>query len=151
MCSSDLGKILAGGDFTAINGQTCHRVGRLNPDGSFDAGFNPGADGGVRALAVQTDGAIVVGGDFTSFGGQARRPLARFSRCPENANPRLRGGSHGSGQGGRCRPIRFTQGFGPGRSLEAERVATPATRDPNVHPIVRERGGESAQMWRKIA
>lgn len=74
------GKILAGGAFTTIGGQSCPRLGRLNADGSFDASFNPGANDLVSALAVQPNGAIIVGGFFTSLGGQARRHLARVNR-----------------------------------------------------------------------
>ena len=46
-----------------------NRIGRLNPDGSIDATFNPGANGPVRSIAVQPDGRIVVGGNFTTLGG----------------------------------------------------------------------------------
>ncbi|MBZ5551927.1 MAG: hypothetical protein LAO21_04335 [Acidobacteriia bacterium] len=68
------GKILVGGFFTMLGGGgtgTTMRnyIGRLNPDGSIDTGFNPGADGEVYALAVQPDGKILVGGKFTMLGG----------------------------------------------------------------------------------
>ncbi|NIR63815.1 MAG: delta-60 repeat domain-containing protein, partial [Gammaproteobacteria bacterium] len=33
------GKILIGGGFTTINGETQYRVGRLNADGTRDASF----------------------------------------------------------------------------------------------------------------
>ena len=39
------GKILVGGDFTTLGGQTRNYLGRLNADGTLDSGFNPGADG----------------------------------------------------------------------------------------------------------
>ena len=35
------GKILAGGSFTSLGGQTRNRLGRLNADGSLDASFQP--------------------------------------------------------------------------------------------------------------
>jgi len=67
------GKILVGGNFTALGGgtgtTTRNHIGRLNPDGSLDASFNPGANGTVWALAVQADGKILVGGGFTGLGG----------------------------------------------------------------------------------
>ena len=68
------GKILVGGDFTTLGGGGTgttprNRIGRLNADGSLDTSFNPGANGGVYALAVQPDGKILVGGDFTTLGG----------------------------------------------------------------------------------
>jgi len=36
------GKILVGGDFTAINGTNATRIARLNPDGGVDNTFNAG-------------------------------------------------------------------------------------------------------------
>ena len=67
-------KILVGGAFTSLGGGgsgsgTRNRIARLNADGSVDAGFNPGADASVAALAVQADGRILVGGLFTALGG----------------------------------------------------------------------------------
>ncbi|HKZ82802.1 MAG TPA: delta-60 repeat domain-containing protein, partial [Anaerolineae bacterium] len=46
---------------------------------SADDGFNPGANGTVRALAVQADGKMLVGGLFTTLGGQARDRIARLN------------------------------------------------------------------------
>jgi uncharacterized delta-60 repeat protein len=68
------GKILVAGSFTTLGGGgtgsfTRNRIGRLNADGSLDTSFDPGADGGIYALAVQADGKILVGGVFTSLGG----------------------------------------------------------------------------------
>ena len=65
------GKILVGGCFTTLGGQTRNYLGRLNADGTLDTGFNPGADGSMCIrLAVQADGKILVGGCFTTLGGQ---------------------------------------------------------------------------------
>ena len=68
------GKILVGGSFTTLGGggtgtTTRNYLGRLNPDGTLDTSFNPGADSTVNALAVQADGKILVGGTFTTLGG----------------------------------------------------------------------------------
>ena len=68
------GKILVGGDFTMLGGggtgaTARNRIGRLNADGSLDAGFNPGSNGTVATLALQPDGKILVGGNFTGLGG----------------------------------------------------------------------------------
>jgi uncharacterized delta-60 repeat protein len=65
------GKILAGGEFTSLSGQSRDRLGRLNTDGSLDAGFNPGANATVYSLAVRTNGEILVGGSFAQLAGQA--------------------------------------------------------------------------------
>ena len=68
------GKILIGGRFTTLGGggtgtTTRNFLGRLNPDGSLDTSFNPGANGSVNAIALQADGKILVGGQFTTLGG----------------------------------------------------------------------------------
>jgi uncharacterized delta-60 repeat protein len=73
------GKILVGGSFTTLGGQPRNCIGRLNPDGTLDAGFNPGADGLVSSLVVQADGRILVGGHFTTLGGQTRRYIGRLN------------------------------------------------------------------------
>jgi len=77
------GKILIGGDFTALapNGGpavTRNRVARVNPDGSLDTAFDPNANGGVFAIAVQADGKVLIGGGFSNVGGQARNGFARL-------------------------------------------------------------------------
>src|SRR5438552_14352792 len=66
------GKILLGGDFTTLGGggigtTARSRLGRLDPDGTLETSFNPGANSTVQALAVQTDGKIVAGGAFTTL------------------------------------------------------------------------------------
>ena len=68
------GKILVGGSFTMLGGGGIgttirNRLGRLHADGSLDADFNPGANVGVNAVALQSDGKILVGGAFTTLGG----------------------------------------------------------------------------------
>jgi uncharacterized delta-60 repeat protein len=67
------GKILVGGLFTVLGDPTGtivrSRIGRLNPNGTLDMSFNPGADDAVNVLAIQADGKIVVGGNFTKLGG----------------------------------------------------------------------------------
>ena len=73
------GKILVGGWFTTLGGQTRNYIGRLNADGTQDTGFNPGANNTVRSLAVQADGKILVGGSFTTLGGQTRNYLGRLN------------------------------------------------------------------------
>jgi uncharacterized delta-60 repeat protein len=77
------GKILIGGDFTALspNGGaavTRNRIARLNSDGTLDTAFDPNADATVYAIALQADGNIVVGGSFNTIGGQTRHRIARL-------------------------------------------------------------------------
>jgi uncharacterized delta-60 repeat protein len=78
------GKVLAGGVFTTLGGGgtgTTPRnfIGRLHPDGSLDAAFNPGTNGQVNVIAVEPDGQILVGGDFTSLGGTSRSNIGRLN------------------------------------------------------------------------
>src|SRR5690606_4781715 len=73
------GKVLVGGLFTELGGQTRNRLARLNPDGSLDADFNPGANGPIDTVALQPDGKVLVGGQFTQLGGQPRNRLARLN------------------------------------------------------------------------
>ena len=89
------GKVLVGGEFISINDVTRNRIARLNADGSLDATFNPGsgANGDVRALALQADGKVLLGGGFTSINGALCNRVARL-----NANGTLDAGfSSGSG------------------------------------------------------
>jgi uncharacterized delta-60 repeat protein len=73
------GKILAGGVFTTLAGQTRNRIGRLNADGTIDGTFNPSADNSVEALAVQADGKVLVAGYFSTLAGQSRSHIGRLN------------------------------------------------------------------------
>src|SRR5437879_2502705 len=66
------GKILVGGEFTTLGGQSRYFSGRLNADGTLDTRFNPGTDNRVDSLAVQADGKLLLGGWFTTLGGRSR-------------------------------------------------------------------------------
>jgi uncharacterized delta-60 repeat protein len=75
------GKILAGGYFTNIGGQTRNRIARLDATTGLADSFNPDSNNAVGAIAVQADGKILVGGSFNganSIGGQARNYMARL-------------------------------------------------------------------------
>ncbi|MEP6918119.1 MAG: hypothetical protein ABJC89_20900, partial [Acidobacteriota bacterium] len=68
------GKILLGGLFTTLGGGGTgttlrYHLGRLNPDGSVDTGFDPGTDGSILTMMQQADGKILVGGFFSKVGG----------------------------------------------------------------------------------
>ncbi|MDO8541128.1 MAG: delta-60 repeat domain-containing protein [Opitutaceae bacterium] len=67
------GKILVGGGFTTLHSAndasptSRNRIARLNPNGTVDSEFDPNANNGVTAIAVQRDGKIVLGGHFTTL------------------------------------------------------------------------------------
>lgn len=72
------GKILIGGGFSLLGGQTRNNIGRLNANGTLDEGFNPGAGSYVYSLVLQADGKILAGGDFITLGGQTRSFVGRL-------------------------------------------------------------------------
>jgi uncharacterized delta-60 repeat protein len=75
------GKILAGGDFQKFNNQKAGHLVRLNPDGSFDAGFDigTGADGDILFVLVQKDGKILISGSFNNVNGMPCPHIARLN------------------------------------------------------------------------
>jgi uncharacterized delta-60 repeat protein/uncharacterized repeat protein (TIGR01451 family) len=75
------GKILIGGAFTNYNGVIRNGIARLNPDGSLDPSFDPGAgaNAAVHALAIQLDDRVLVGGSFTNFNGHLSSGVARLN------------------------------------------------------------------------
>ncbi len=73
------GKILVGGDFTSIAGQSRYYIARLDPvTGIPDANVYLTSNGPIRCIVIQPDGKIIVAGGFSSIGGQARRYIARL-------------------------------------------------------------------------
>ncbi|MCU1288328.1 MAG: hypothetical protein JWN60_557 [Acidobacteria bacterium] len=74
------GKIIVGGAFTSLGGNANQqRIGRLNADGTPDAGFAQTANSNVYAVKVQPDNQILIGGSFTQVQGTARNGLARLN------------------------------------------------------------------------
>lgn len=69
------GRILIGGEFNAVNGQSRHHIARLYADGTLDPTFDTGAgpNGAVLAIWVSPLGDIVVGGTFSAFSGDPQR------------------------------------------------------------------------------
>jgi uncharacterized delta-60 repeat protein len=91
------GKIIIGGDFSAVNGIPRNRYARLHGDGRVDLTFDSstGANGTVFSVAVQPDDAIVLGGDFTLVNGASRGYVARVFGAepqPQVTQLRLAGG-----------------------------------------------------------
>jgi uncharacterized delta-60 repeat protein len=75
------GKVLIGGTFSTFNGVPRNGIARLNSNGTLDAAFNPGtgANGTVRAIAVQSDGKILIGGGFIQVNNQPFQSIARLN------------------------------------------------------------------------
>jgi uncharacterized delta-60 repeat protein len=76
------GKIVAGGNFTAVNGIPRNHFARFNGDGSLDTGFLnslAGADGAIHAVAVQTDGRVLLGGSFGQINSVVRNRIGRVN------------------------------------------------------------------------
>lgn len=67
------GKILTGGSFTSLNGNTRNYLTRLNSSGIEDTTFysnlGTGFNGYPRIFTVQSSGRIIVGGNFTDVNG----------------------------------------------------------------------------------
>ena len=75
------GKILVGGGFSSIGGQTRNNIARLDATTGLADSFNPNANSYVVSIAVQADGKILAGGYFfgaNSIGGQTRNRIARL-------------------------------------------------------------------------
>ena len=76
------GKVLMGGFFTFVRGNTLRYFARLNTDGAVDQSFNigSGASNLVSALTVQPNGKIILGGAFTAVDGINRNRMARLNK-----------------------------------------------------------------------
>ncbi|MCB1202984.1 MAG: delta-60 repeat domain-containing protein [Verrucomicrobiae bacterium] len=76
------GKILVGGVFDDISGVARDHLGRLNPDGSLDSGFDPFVGFKVAGIGLRDDGTIVAGGvDYQSSG-----PVPLLTIIPNDAS-----------------------------------------------------------------
>jgi uncharacterized delta-60 repeat protein len=75
------GKVLLGGQLTAVSGGGRRCLARLTAAGALDSSFQlgTGANDRVSVLAIQADGKIVFGGRFTSFDDMPRARLARLT------------------------------------------------------------------------
>ena len=86
-------KILVGGFFDNIGGQTRNRIARLDATNGLADSFNPNAWSGIYSIAVQADGKVLVGGLFAGslgIGGQPRNRIARLDAAtglPDSFNP----------------------------------------------------------------
>ncbi|MBL8009820.1 MAG: hypothetical protein JNJ64_04355 [Flavobacteriales bacterium] len=75
------GRILIGGFFSAYDGMWRKNLARIDPNGSLDLSFDPGAGANdvVLGFDLQPDGGILVGGEFTSYDGTGRNRVARLN------------------------------------------------------------------------
>ncbi|MBU1138106.1 MAG: hypothetical protein KKA76_03925, partial [Proteobacteria bacterium] len=85
------GRIVIGGDFTAVNNIARKNVARLNPDGSLDMEFDPGSgpDAIVNTVTSTRQNQVIIGGNFQSLNGNDQiQVVARF-----NTDSQLGGGA----------------------------------------------------------
>ena len=75
------GRVVVGGAFTTLAGGSRNFIGRLLSDGTLDSTFAPssGANGIVRAVAIDGAGNVLIGGDFTTVNGVPRGRVARLT------------------------------------------------------------------------
>ncbi len=79
------GRILIGGAFGTVNGQTQKALARLEANGQRDQSFNPvltwNGSGSldIFALVLLADGKILIGGHFVTVNGIARSGIARLN------------------------------------------------------------------------
>jgi uncharacterized delta-60 repeat protein len=67
-------KVIIGGAFTSVSGQSCGGIVRLTTGGTIDntfqlSGFNASSTSGVFGLAVDPSGKIICGGQFSTYSG----------------------------------------------------------------------------------
>lgn len=74
-------KIYIAGFFTTYSGSAMPAIGRINPNGTRDATFNPGAgfNSTCRVLAIDNNGKIYAGGDFTTYSGSTVNRIVRIN------------------------------------------------------------------------
>lgn len=72
-------KILLGGAFTKVSGESRQYIARLHRDGSLDTSFTASANDWVVSMAVQEDGKILVAGKFEVLNNKARNRFGRLN------------------------------------------------------------------------
>jgi uncharacterized delta-60 repeat protein len=97
------GRILIGGRFTTVQGQSRPYLARLTSTGGLDSSFDARPDGLVLAAVEVPGGGWVIGGSFTSVNGVPRAGLARLNRegvLDPEFNPGLDRAAHALAAGG---------------------------------------------------
>jgi sugar lactone lactonase YvrE len=77
--SPDGNTLYVGGAFTSLGGIPRSHIAAVDTTTLAVTGFNPGADGDVRALAASPDGRIYVGGTFSTIAGSSQANLAALT------------------------------------------------------------------------
>jgi uncharacterized delta-60 repeat protein len=72
------GKILIGGDFDTVNGETHDNIARLNSDGTIDSSLTTDVGGEVNVMTLQADGKILIGGNFSTVNATGKLGFARL-------------------------------------------------------------------------
>lgn len=75
------GQVIAGGEFTSMDGTSYNRLARLQTNGLVDLGFivGTGANSNVTSISIRTDDKIMIGGAFTNYNGTNRSGIARLN------------------------------------------------------------------------
>jgi len=75
------GRIVIGGNFTAVSAVPVNRIARINSNGTLDESFNSGtgADSDVLNTLIQQDGKTIISGNFTAINGTSRNRIARLN------------------------------------------------------------------------
>jgi len=76
------GKVLIGGYFTTVNGESRNAIARLLADGTIDSDFiDPlfGVNNCVHSIALQEDGKIIIAGDFGAVSDLSCNHVARLN------------------------------------------------------------------------
>ncbi|MCI0748499.1 MAG: hypothetical protein L0Y58_24085 [Verrucomicrobia subdivision 3 bacterium] len=84
------GKVLIGGYFKMVNGESRYGIAQLNGDGTLDRSFQNGVSkvdshlfgdfyANVNSVAVQSDGKVILGGRFSTVHGVSRNGIARVN------------------------------------------------------------------------
>ncbi len=72
------GKVLIGGVFNAVNGESRSGIARLNMDGTLDRSFRNGMPGVVGSIAVQGDGNVLIAVQFRMANDELVAGIARL-------------------------------------------------------------------------
>lgn len=73
------GRLLVGGQFTGVSGQSRFGIARLDASGVPAAALPATPNDRVNAIVVQADGRIVIGGEFDAIGGAPHVYVARLT------------------------------------------------------------------------